>query len=356
MALEINLFRFVVDTLIIGCIYIMLSTSLNLEYGYAGIPNIGKVLFFAAGSFTVAALSVRISAAVLGFSYTDYPLESRALASKINVVLAEDPLLSVSLLIILLALGLLSSIAIALALTYPTVRLRETYLGVTLLVAGEIFRYIARYKESFIGGTLGSPVVDVFGWVGAGALRDAVVVCVYVFVTVSVWYSLKRLLESPYGRLLKAIRDDEEAAQMLGKDVNKERVKALVAGSLVAGLAGVMYAFYTGHIDSGDFTPDKTFLAFLMIIVGGKANAYGPLAGSLFYVFVERTIRQAKYLFNVPFDINYLALLLLGLVLILFMLFKPSGLFQEKDDLKDIHQKVARGGRSRKSCVKAEGV
>lgn len=341
MIIGIDITRFLIDTLMIGSIYVILSSSLNLEYSYAGIPNIGKVLFFATGSFTVASLSIRISARILGLSYTgDYSMESRLLVSKINDVLRNDPLLSISLFFLILVIALLVSVVIALLLSYPTIRLRGTYLGVTLLVTGEILRYIARYKEDFIGGTLGSPVIDVFGWIGKGITRDICLLIIYMAISLSTWYMTKRILESPYGRLLKSIRDDEDVSQSLGKDINAIRVRVLALGSILAGLAGVLYAFYIGHIDSGDFTPDKTFLAFLMIIIGGKANPYGPLAGSLFYVVIERTIRQAKYLLNIPFDINYLAKLLLGVVLILFMLFKPRGLFQEKDDLEKLHRRI----------------
>jgi len=332
--------RFLIDALMISCIYIVLSTSLNLEYGYAGIPNIGKVLFLATGSFMVAALSIRITAHLLGLSYGDYSIESRILVTRINEVLDKDPLLSISLFALLTAIAVASSVAMAFALSYPTVRLRETYLGVTLLVAGEILRYIGRYNENFIGGTLGSPVIDVFGWMGVGLGRDILILVVYLGIAVSCWLIIKRMLSSPYGRLLKAIRDDEEASMSLGKDVNKIRVYALALGSALAGLAGAMYAFYVGHIDSGDFTPDKTFLVFLMIIIGGKANPYGPLIGSLFYVIVERTIRQAKYLFKAPFDINYLAMLILGLVLMMFMLFRPTGLLNERNDLENLHRKL----------------
>lgn len=335
-----DLTRFLIDTFMISCIYVVLSVSLNLEYGYAGIPNIGKVLFFATGSFMVAALSIRISAYLLGLSYTNYSVESRILVTKINEVLANDPILSMLLFVLLTTIAVASSIAMAFALSYPTVRLRETYLGVTLLVAGEILRYIGRYNEKFIGGTLGSPVIDVFNWVGIGLVRDIFVLIVYLGITISCWILVTKMLRSPYGRLLKAIRDDEEASMSLGKNVNKIRVYTLAAGSALAGLAGAMYAFYIGHIDSGDFTPDKTFLVFLIIIIGGKANPYGPLIGSIFYVIIERTIRQVKYFFKVPFDINYLAILLLGLVLIIFMLFKPTGLFQERNDLENLHKKL----------------
>jgi len=337
---EFDAVRFVIDALMLTSIYLILSSSLNLEYGYAGIPNMGKVLFFATGSFTVASLSVRIAARLLGFSYSYYPAESRILAAKVNEALSAMPALSLSLFAALTAAAMASSLAVAVLLAHPTLRLRETYLGVTLLAAGEILRYIGRYEEGFIGGTLGSPVIDVFAWVGRGRAKDATVLAVYLCISIATWLLVKRVALSPYGRALKAIRDDEEASSSVGKDANGERMRVLMLGSLLSGLAGALYAFYLGHVDSGDFTPDKTFLAFLMVIIGGKANPYGPIAGAALYVFVEKIIRQVKHAFSAPFDVNYLAILLMGLVLLLIMLFRPRGIFEERDDLEGLHKSV----------------
>lgn len=340
--IAIDLTRFLVDTLMIACIYMMLSCSLNLEYGYAGIPNIGKVLFFAAGSFTVASLSIRVSARILGISYENYAMESRLLVSNINQMLGDRALLSIGLFALLCIAAILSSVAIAYLLSYPTIRLRGVYLGVTLLVTGEILRYIGRYNESFLGGTLGSPVIDVFRWIGGGKSREFAVLALYAIIAALIWSLTYRMMRSPYGRLLKSIREDEEVAESLGKDIDRARVNTLALGSMISGLAGALYAFYIGHIDSGDFTPDKTFIAFLIVIIGGRGNPYGPLAGALFYVMVERTIRQVKYSLKVPFDINYMALLIFGIVLLLLMLFRPSGLFAEKNDLDDMHRRLVK--------------
>ena len=336
-------------------IYLILSISLNIEYGYTGIPNFGKVMFFGAGAFTVGALTSRLLAPLVGIdlSNTNFKIENIKIAESISkTYLMQRPIESLAVFLGMLALGAIIGGIIGWLASYPAIRLREDYLGMTLVVAGELIRLIAYNYDPLICGTFGVHVPNVFGFikspewtfdvVGLGTVKNPLVVLgdtvsdiikaeVMFTIALSVWFLAQRLMNSPFGRLLRAVRDNEVAAEALGKDVAKTRMIALVIGSAMAGLAGSMYAFYTLTVHATDFTPIRTFVVWVMVVLGGAGNNVGAVVGTLIYLVVERGIAMVKQYFPMlPFDINYLSYIIMGALLVLILMYKSEGLIPEK--------------------------
>ena len=142
--------------------------------------------------------------------------------------------------------------------------------------------------------------------------------------------TVEKLSRSPYGRVLRAIRDNEVAADAYGKNIVKVRMQVLVIGSALAGLAGALYAFYMGTVHPDDYSPLKTFVVWIMVIMGGRGNNTGAAVGALIYLLVNRTISFIKHWLYAPFDVNYLSYLIFGAIIILILIYKPQGLIPEK--------------------------
>ncbi len=324
--------RFAIDVSAFFSIYLMLSISLNLEYGYTGISNFGKVLFFAGGAFTAGALATRtimsLYSSEIG-SFGPYCTANVVYATEVSKLLAENPGLSITLFITLLLLGGAIGGILGYLASYPAIRLKESYLGITLLASGELLRIFARNYEPLICGSLGVSVPDLFAWLPVG-LKEIIQVGIMLFIAFMAWYFIEKLVRSPFGRLIRALRDNELAAEAFGKNVVKIRMQVLVIGSAIAGMAGVLYAFYTKSIHADDFMPLKTFIVWVMVILGGAGNNIGAAIGALIYVLTERLIMQYKYMISAPFDVNYLSYIIFGIVLIIILLYRPQGILPEK--------------------------
>ena len=315
-------------------VYLMLSISLNLEYGYAGISNFGKVMFFAGGAFTTGALLTRITALMAGappslvWEVSKFRVYNTMLATRGSEFFASNPLLGIGFYVLMVLLGACIGALLGVVASYPAIRLREDYLGMTLIVSGELLRVLARNYEPLICGTLGVSVPNPFAW--ARGFTDLVQAATMMSLALLTWYAVERLVNSPYGRALRALRDSEIAAMSLGKDVVRLKMYTLAVGSAIAGAAGSMYAMYMGAVLADEFMPLKTFVVWLMVVMGGTANNYGAGLGALAYLAVDRTLTIIKHWIPAPFDVNYLSYVMMAILLLAILMFKPEGLIPEK--------------------------
>jgi branched-chain amino acid transport system permease protein len=141
---------------------------------------------------------------------------------------------------------------------------------------------------------------------------------------------LERWGNSPLGRVLKSIRDDELASKSIGKFTYRYKLLALTIGSGIAGLAGALYAFYFLYLNPDTFIPLITFLIWVMVIIGGMANNAGVILGTAIVILINRLTQIAKDYINLPLEPNYFQAMLVGLLIILFLMFRPQGLVPEK--------------------------
>ena len=330
-----SVLQFVLDLIAIFAVYLIIAISLHIQSGLAGIPNFGLVFAVAGGAYTVGALSVIISSTLFGINLAgvDIIRYNSNLTSQINTIIKGAPLAGVGLLLILVLVAAAIGVILGLIVCVPTIRLREDYLAVTFLMFGEIITYIARAYTPLVGGPNGVQTPDVFSW-AEGYRFFASTIVILAFCLIIYVYSVT-LSRSPFGRVLRAIRDSALAAKSLGKDITYYRLMVVLIGSALCSIAGALYALYTTVVMPTYARGTWTFLPWLMILIGGQGSDLGMLIGTFVCVTANKLIVYFKYYFGfLPFDVIWLNFILLGILTILILIFRPEGIVKEKPILK----------------------
>ena len=281
-----------------AAIYAILCLGLNIVWGFAGLINLGMVGFFAVGAY----------------------------ASAIATVTFKLPILA-GLVIAMIATGLFSALV-----TIATLRLRGDYLAIVTLGFAELVRLVANNESWLANGSDG--ISNIPGpWraeVSAGVYN--LIFCAIAFAALGLCYSAaERLRASPFGRALRAIREDEEAAAAAGKPLLAFKLKAFITGSMMLGLAGGLYAHFISYFSPENVRPLLTIYIFLALTLGGTANNRGAVAGAfLLMLFLEGSRFLGHALPGLKI-VQQAALreMLIGLLLILVMRLRPQGLFPE---------------------------
>ena len=207
-------------------------------------------------------------------------------------------------------------------------RLRDDYFAIVSFGFAQVFQVFV-IDSTWTGGNNGlTGIARLFRTFGVQARPYVQLGLVLVLVLCSVVLS-HRLTESPYGRLLRAIRDSIEAVDTLGKNANEYRLVALVLGSALAGLAGGVYAHYIGYISPDQFDSTLSFLVFTGIVIGGSAH-WGAAMGTLLFVSAMEATRFLGDLDVLPVTGSQFAqirIMMVGVLLVLLMQRRPQGLF-----------------------------
>lgn len=284
----------VVHLLVIITIYGILAISLNLVVGATGLFNLGHAAFYGIGAYTSALL---VKAGV------PWPL----------AVLAS------------MALAGLTAFVVGI----PTLRLVGDYLAVVTMGLGEISRAVFKNWISLTRGPMGLPGIPHASLPGLVVFDTAEKFLVLGVVCLLLVYLVaERLLHSPYGRVLKGIREDEAAVQALGKNTYRFKMWSLIVGSAMGGLAGSLFAHYITFIDPSSFVMWLTFFIFLIIVLGGLGNNLGAVAVTVVFV----ALREGLRFVGLPGWLNPAALqqLIFGVLLIVATIFVPRGLIPER--------------------------
>lgn len=319
------------DLVAIFAIYLVINLSLNLEFGYGGVPNFGKVLSVAAGAFVVGVLPINMYAAILGIK-EDTINDNISVVSQINDHIASSPEIAFLVFGFTVVVAMAVGAAMGWVSSYPAIRLRGDYLAITLLGFGEMIRVVGINYTPLVGGTLGVSVPDVLSFV-PNEWRFILASLILLAFAGAVYLLVSRFTASPVGRLLRATRDDELAMQTLGRNTTKIKVKILLIGGALGALGGMLYASYVeGVVAFGYDRLNWTFLPFVMVIVGGMSNNKGVLAGTLIFVVVRKVVIYYNDGLDglLPFDIIWLDYLVLGGLMILVLMYRPRGLIPEK--------------------------
>ncbi len=324
-------FIFLTDLIAIFSIYAIINLSLNLEFGYGGIPNFGKVLAVGAGAFVAASVPGRIIAAIANIE-GDYIQNNLSVVAAADLWIVDNLGLTMVIFAFTFVVAALVGGGLGALTSYPALRLRGDYLAITLLAFGESIRIIGNNFPPLVGGTLGVQVPDPLSFV-PDELRFPTASLILIVMAVVAYIYCEMTIRSPLGRSLRAVRDNEMASESLGKDTGRVRIKTIIVASALAAIAGALYAIYTGSTiaiayDRGSWT----FWPFLMILIGGLANNKGVLVGTLLFVTLRKVIIFFKDSFEwiVPFDVVWLDMLLLGSILLVVLLFRPQGVIVEK--------------------------
>jgi len=322
---------FLFDLMAMFATYLILNLSLCLEFGYAGIPNFGKVLFVAGGAYLVGGFTGRLASWLMGIQGLDFVTNNMLVIFTINSRLSGDVGMGLLIFVPSILFAIVVGSLLGYLASFPAIRLREDYLGMTLLSMGEVARVIGNNYHELVGGSLGVQVPDPLAW--AGDLRFALASVAILGFALLVWVFVDRIGRSPLGRTLRAIRDNETAAEALGKDVSGYRVRTLIVSSAIAALCGALYAFYTGGVVATTYNRMWwTFWPWLMVILGGAANSRGVLVGSLASAVVIKLVNLYKGYLEpfLPFDVIWAESMMLGMIMIAMLIRRPEGILPEE--------------------------
>ncbi|HQL90850.1 MAG TPA: branched-chain amino acid ABC transporter permease [Syntrophales bacterium] len=280
---------------IVIAIYAVFALSLNVEIGYTGLFNFGHVAFFAIGAYTSALLTLAGAPFGLG-----------------------------------LAAGLAAAGLCGYLLSIPALKLQGDYFGIATLGFGEILRMVVNNEVWLTKGPMGLPGIPRPELFGLHFDTLPAYLALSVGMALATFAVLAFIVLSPFGRALKAVRDDETAAEILGKNAFRFKIKSFVIGSVFAGLAGVLWAHYATFISPGDFTLTETILVLLIVVMGGKGTFHGPVVGAVVLIFFQESVRFLRLPPEWTRLLGPLQQMVFGLLLVVFMVFRPEGIVREK--------------------------
>jgi branched-chain amino acid transport system permease protein len=321
---------FIVDLLALLAVYLIINIGLNIQEGITGVPNFGILFAVAGGAYITGGLSTRFAVSLFGVQTPLDPVFNNVeVLGLVNPILRSQPSAAIALLILLLIVGAIAGALMGLISSAPAVRLREDYLAITLLAFGEILNVIGIGYKPLIGGPIGVNVPDVLAW--AGRYRFYAGTFVLLLVAIAIFAYAGYLIKTPFGRTLKAIRDNELVARSVGKSITEYRTISILLGSSLCGIAGALWVLYSGAVTPTYARFDWTFLPWLMILLGGMGSNRGVFVGTLIFVTLNKLIVYFKYSFVtiLPFDIVWLNYLLLGLITIIILIYRPEGVIPE---------------------------
>jgi branched-chain amino acid transport system permease protein len=275
--------------IVISGIYIILALSLNLIVGFTGLPALGHAAFSCIGAYTSSLLALNLG-----------------LSPWVGLILGA-------------CLAGLSGVVIG----YPAVRLKGDYLALATFGLGVIVYSVAKNWVSLTRGPMGLPGIpgfSIFGYDLSEIWQYLILVGFFVLITIFV---INRIVKSPFGRVLRSIREDEVASEALGKDVNKHKLIVFVVGAFFAGVGGSLYAHYITFIDPSSFTVTESITILLMVIFGGMGSIQGSVVGAVILVVIPELLR----FLGVPSSIAApLRQMIYGLLLVVLMIRRPQGI------------------------------
>jgi branched-chain amino acid transport system permease protein len=294
---------------VIALIFALLTLGLNLQWGFTGLFNVGVAGFFLIGAYTSAILTT-----------PDDPARLGGFALPVPVGWLGAPIAS----------GLF-----ALLVGAPALRLRHDYLAITTFGIAVTLQLVALNARALTGGAFGLGLIPrpLYAAIGDSLAWNLAYLGLVLGLVLIVHRAIERIVRGPWGRVLRAIREDETAATALGKHAFRFRLEAFVLGSMVMGLAGAAYAHFIGFIAPEDFLPILTFQVWTMLIVGGSGNNKGAIAGA-FLVWAVWTLSGTllDQLVDPAFKARAAALqvVLIGTALAAILLLRPRGVLGEE--------------------------
>jgi branched-chain amino acid transport system permease protein len=306
-------------------VYALAAIGLNVNFGYTGLLNFGQAGFMAIGGYTMASFI-----ATWGLPFW-----------------------------LAIAAGLLLTMVTAFILGIPTLRLRADYLAIVTIAASEIIRYtlgsvtllkwfggqdgLIHFEQSFSNANPYHSTINlgIVSWRPYDFWLLTVGWIIIAIGCVLVWL----LMRSPWGRVLKGIREDEDAVRSLGKNVYLYKMQSLILGGLFGAVAGFLIALQHTNMNPTWVATDTTFFAYTVLLLGGAARILGPVLGSIVFWFL---ISFLGLLFGaltaganptIPEWImsnqqaSLVRLIVMGLALMLLMIFRPQGIFGDRREL-----------------------
>jgi branched-chain amino acid transport system permease protein len=296
---------------IIAGTYTIFALGLQLNVGFTGIFNFGQVAFMAIGAYGMAILTTET-----GISFW-----------------------------LSLPIAILIAIAFGLVVGLPSLRLRTDYFAIATIAAAEAIRLFALNARGLTGGAQGTfgfsddwdSISDTIGgWIGDLGWTDVPTLfplfLVVWAVALVLMFVLSRVQSTPWGRVLRAIREDEDAARALGKNVFSYKLQSLSISATLGALSGFFFALNLRFVVPDEFLPIVTFIGYAVLILGGLASYWGVAVGSV----VLWTLLEGLRFLELPFSETQIAALrfvIVGLLLIGLMAFRPQGAFGKREEM-----------------------
>ena len=310
-----GIIAYLVSLAIMAGIYAVFALGLNIQWGYTGLFNIGIAGFFCIGAYMSAMITT--------------PLPTGIYAQYVHQIFG----LNLPFIVGLFGAAVVCGI-VALLIGIPTLRLGEDYLAIATLGIAETVRLIFNNEQWLANGPRGLMGLPqpLTGLIGARHYNYIYLV-VILFVMLIIYFLIERGIRSPWGRVLRAIREDEVSASMSGKDIFNFKMQSLIFGAMVMGVGGALYAHYTKAISPDVFTPlYGTFIIWVMLMAGGSGNNKGAILGA--YVIWSIWVGTTFFTNLLPSALKarapYIRFLLIGVLLEVILLYRPQGLLGEE--------------------------
>ncbi len=281
--------EYLLHILILIGIYVILAESLNLIVGYTGLLSIAHAAFYGVGAYVAALMALKFGSPFM-----------------INIICA------------MIIGGLLGGLV-----GIPSLRIRGHYFVIATFAFQVIAFSILNNWVSFTGGPMGLPGIPqpiILGWTISSHIEFLLLVG---FFTILILWVCHRIVKSPFGRVLMAIREDEVFALAAGKNVAVYKVAVFVIGSGMAAIAGALYAHYISFIDPTSFTVMESIFIISIVIIGGAGSLWGPVVGTVVLVMLPEILRFVGLPSSVAANIRQI---LYGGLLVAFMMWRPQGL------------------------------
>ncbi|MBI3534910.1 MAG: branched-chain amino acid ABC transporter permease [Deltaproteobacteria bacterium] len=285
---------YIFDIIIYAGINIILAVSLNLVNGFTGQFSMGHAGFMSIGGYLSAYLTMLV--------FNLFPgIDTQSIYGTLFFLSA-------------LFCGGLGAAVSGYLVGLPSLRLKGDYLAIITLGFGEIIRVIILNIETIGGarGLPGIPALSHFGWV-------------YTFVVLSI-FTVWRLMQSPHGRAFLSVREDEVAAEAMGVNTTKTKVRAFALGAFFAGIAGGLFAHYLLYLNPQGFDFNKSFEIIIMVVLGGMGSISGSVIAAVFLTAIREALRELQQFTQIDFR-----MVIYSLMLIILMLTRPNGLFGTKE-------------------------
>jgi len=315
----------------INAVYFAIAAiGLNVQFGYTGLLNFGQAGFMACGAY--------------GLGMTAHYFEISFWWG--------------------IPLGILFSLLLGLLMGVPTLRLRADYLAIVTIAAAEIIRLVVRsvrFKHYFGGSDGISRFAQPFREVGADIGIDQTqlygfgpftftgrelwtMIVGWILVAV-IGFLVYKLMKSPWGRVLKAIREDEDAVRSLGKNVYSYKMQSLLLGGVIGTISGMIFALDRGSVQPDNYSRDVTFYILTALVLGGVAKVSGSIIGPmlfwLIFTFLDNFLRQVadkpikigNFTIMQSTQVGQVNFMLVGLTLILLMVYRPQGIFGNRQEM-----------------------
>jgi len=306
---------YIVALAITAGIYAVFCLGLNIQWGYTGLFNIGIAGFFCIGSYASAMITT--------------PKPTGIYAQYVHQLFG----LNLPFVFGLLGAALICGI-IAFLIGIPTLRLGEDYLAISTLGIAETFRLIFNNEQWLANGARGLMGIPqpLQGLVDPRHYNYIYLIIV-VFIVIIVYLLIERAVRSPWGRVLRAIREDEVSAAMSGKDIFNFKMQSFVFGAMIMGLGGALYTHATRAISPEVFTPlYGTFIIWVMLMAGGSGNNKGAILGAyvIWGIWIGTKFMTDLLPFTLKARAPYIRFLLIGILLEVILLYRPQGLLGEE--------------------------